>query len=190
MPTLVTGISTERRRRSPQCGFSLLELLVVCAIIALFVGAVVLSWDVAIGTDREVERQVTRLKGIVDLAREEALMQTRDFGIFFSHSGYRFYTYDYGRQEWQAPLDDGLLTEHTLDGQLALELLVEDRDVVLADEFEPERIDDPAPQVLVLSSGEITPFEARISREFVPGEHILTASADGKTEITTRGYAP
>jgi general secretion pathway protein H len=191
MPTSVIGTSTEPtrwRRDLPQRGFSLLELLVVVAIIALFVGAAVLSTGIASGTDREAERQVARLKGILDVLREEALLQSRDFGVFFSRSAYRFYAYDYGLQAWVAPIDDGLLAEHALDERLDLALVVEDREVVLAEEFDDDDLDDPEPQVLVFSSGEMTPFEARVFRDPNVGEHVLTAALNGTIEISTRGY--
>lgn len=190
MPTLETGTSTERKRvpeHRRSSGFSLLELLVVVAIIAIFVGVAVLSIGVT-GNDRESERQISRLKTVIDLVREEALMQNRDFGVFFSTSAYRFYTYDYGVQSWLAPADDEFLAEHTIAEPLDLELVVEDRDIVLGDAFDPEDDAEPKPQVLILASGEITPFEARIARNGTEGRYVLTADVDGSMEVTSDGF--
>jgi general secretion pathway protein H len=175
-------------RRASERGFSLLELLVVIAVIAIFVGAAVLSLGIATRTDRETEREITRLKGILDLAREDALLQSRDFGVFFSRSAYRFYIYDHGLQAWIAPLDDRLLTEHAIDERLGLALVVEDREVVLPETLAAEDDEEPDPQVLILSSGEVTPFEARIFRDPAVGEHVLTAELTGAIEISKRGY--
>jgi general secretion pathway protein H len=169
-------------------GFSLLELLVVVGIIAIFVGAVVLQVGIASGPDHETEREVARLKNVVDLAREEALLQTRDFGVFFTRSAYRFYVYDHGLQTWNVPLDDRLLAEHAINQRLRLDLVVEDRELVLPETFATEDDEEPEPQILVLSSGEITPFEARLSVDPAIGEHILTAELTGATEISKRGY--
>jgi general secretion pathway protein H len=176
------------RRHATERGFSLLELLVVIAIIAIFVGAVVLEVGIASGTDHETEREVTRLKNVVDLAREEALLQTRDFGVFFTRSAYRFYVYDHGLQAWGAPLDDRLLTEHAINARVHLALVVEDRELVLPETFATEDDEAPEPQVLVLSSGEITPFEARLFVDPAVGEHVLTAELTGATEISRHGY--
>jgi general secretion pathway protein H len=177
-----------RLRNARERGFSLLELLVVIAIIAIFVGAVVLEVGTASGMDHETEREAARLKNVVDLAREEALLQTRDLGVFFTRSAYRFYVYDHGLQAWGPPLDDRLLTEHAIDERLTLALVVEDRELVLPETFATEDDEAPEPQVLVLSSGEITPFEARIAFDPDVGEHVLTAELTGATEITRRGY--
>jgi general secretion pathway protein H len=189
MPTLVTGISTERRaqRCRAEGGFSLLELLVVVAIIAVFVGAAVLSLSL-VGADPASEQQAARLKGVLDLAREEALMQSRDFGVLFTSSAYRFYVYDYGLQSWLEPADDDLLSEHALDETLEFALKVEDRAILLEDELDPDDLEDPQPQVMILSSGEMTQFEASVSRPADDGEYVLTAAVDGEIEISSRGF--
>ena len=102
MPISVTGTSTDRlsaRRHERACGFSLLELLVVVAIIGIFVGVVVLSVGIT-GPDRRGEQEMFKLKSIIDLVREEALMQSRDVGIFFTENSYWFYFYDYVQLAW------------------------------------------------------------------------------------------
>lgn len=134
MPTSETGTSSSaalRHGASRARGFSLLELLVVVAIIGIFTGIAVLSLGIT-GRDREIQQEAFRLKSLLSLVREEALMQNRDFGVEFTDTGYRFYTYDYSHGLWAEPVNDNLLKAHELRRPLGLSLNVEGRKLTLA----------------------------------------------------------
>lgn len=189
-PTSATGISTSivSRPRSASAGFSLLELLVVVTIIAIFAGASILSIGI-VGRDREIEREVLRLRSLIELLQEEALLQSRDYGILFSARGYRFYVYDYQQAAWVQPIADNFLQEHQLTGPLRLELTLEDRSLELPEELpSPQTVDSPRPQVAILASGELTPFEIEVYREIGGGRFNLTAGLDGSFEVSREGF--
>ena len=166
--------------------------MVVVVIIGLFAGMAVLSMGL-LGNDRDVEREAFRLRSLLNLLREEALMQSRDYGVLFTDSGYRFYTYDYQMAGWVLPPGENLFVAHDLGEGLTVDLRVEERDLVLnpgfeADDDDDEDLDGPEPQVMILSSGEITPFTVSFSRELIDGRYTLNAELDGTIEMTQEGY--
>jgi general secretion pathway protein H len=184
MPTSGIGIF---RTRASSAGFTLLELLVVVAIIGLLSAAVALSWR-AVGNDQEMEQETGRLRSMIDLLREEALMQSRDYGLMFTQTGYRFYVFDYRQLEWVEAQRDRLLQPHALRPLLSMTLFLEGRDVPLVPDFESQDIENPEPQVMLLSSGEVTPFEVEMSREGIEGRFELNVALDGKVDVVQRGF--
>ncbi len=159
----------------------------VAVIITVFAGAAVLSLGV-LGNDREIEREVFRLRTLLELLREEAVMQNRDYGVLFSETGYRFYIYDLERLLWFEPIDDRFLSARLLQEPLSLGLRLEDRDITLELEFEPEALEQPEPQVVLLASGEMTPFEVAFYRELNGGQILLNAELDGSLSVSEIGF--
>jgi general secretion pathway protein H len=179
-----------RSERAVTAGFSLLELLVVVTIIGIFAGAAVLSLGI-LGNDREVEREAFRLRSLLQLAREEALMQGRDYGVLFDETGYRFYIYDYPHSVWVDAPGDELFKPHRLREPIRMSLSLEDRQLVLGasgSEQDREQAKQPKPQVVVLSSGELTPFEIDFYRGVGEGMFVLNAELDGTLEISQSGF--
>jgi general secretion pathway protein H len=144
--------------------------MIVVVIVGIIAASIVWSTDV-VRNDRDVEREAARLNSLLTLLREEALLQTRDYGVLFAETGYRFYLFDYENQMWLRVDADRLFAERTFNEKqrLRLELVLEGQLVEL--DFELPRDDGtvlsetPNPQVMVLSSGDVTPFSAVIERE-------------------------
>jgi general secretion pathway protein H len=187
MPTSVTGIYSSSAARRSAAGFTLLELLVVVAIIGLLAGAITLSIG-ALGNDRELEEETNRLRTVIDLLREESLMQSRDYGVMFTSTGYRFYVYDYQQLEWILPQTDRLLEQHGLRPQLSLSLILDGRDVPLERDFEDQDVENAEPQIMLLASGEMTPFTIEMARDGSDGRFELTAALNGDVTVAEKGF--
>jgi general secretion pathway protein H len=184
MPTSGTGTFSGARA---DAGFSLLELLVVVAIIGLLVQAVTLSIG-ALGNDREIEQETERLRGLLDLLHEEALMQSRDYGLMFTQTGYRIYVFDYTELAWAVPPGDRLLEPHALRPLVVLTLALDGRTVPLPPDFDSQNVENPEPQVMLLSSGEVTPFTIEMERTGIAGHFELTAALDGEVTVSQEGF--
>jgi len=182
-----------RRRSGAGRGFTLIELLVVIVILGISVAAVLPSIGL-LQDDREIEREARRLAALIELAAEEAAMQSRDYGLRFGLHGYRFYEQDPQTGAWVELAADDVLRERTLAEELRFSLTLESRDIRLFESIEGDRQprdpDDgpdpgPTPHVLLLSSGDTTPFELTLTRDFDDARAELTGNFLGRVELAT-----
>jgi general secretion pathway protein H len=176
-------------------GFTLIELLVVVVIMGIISAMILLSFGI-LGDDRALQQQARRLSSLVELATDEAIMQGRDFGLEFMQTGYRFVELDPVFNQWHEVTDDDLLRPRQLDEGMEFELHLEDRPVSLAGEARDidadadEESDERErkgylPHVLILSSGDVTPFNLRLLRSSDRSELSLEMTLAGEIEITT-----
>ncbi len=104
-------------------GFTLVEMLVVVVIIGVMVVGAVLALGVA-GRDRALENETRRLDALLAYARDQAELQTREYGLRFTRNGYSFIAYDARRGQWLEQSDD-VLRPRTLPEGLEFELELE-----------------------------------------------------------------
>ncbi|HEU5443234.1 MAG TPA: type II secretion system minor pseudopilin GspH [Steroidobacteraceae bacterium] len=123
-----------RRRASRVAGFTLLEILVVVLIIGIVTAGMLLSMSFA-GKDTELETESKRLLSLMDYAREQAELQTRDYGVFFGQHGYEFVVYDVRTGAWRRVSEDDALRERTLPSGLEFKLVVDARPIVLSEDM-------------------------------------------------------
>ncbi|MGP0172335.1 type II secretion system minor pseudopilin GspH [Pseudomonas sp. NCHU5208] len=155
-----------------QHGFTLIELLVVLVILGCLIGLAVLSTGIA-GPARELRSEAERLSGLIGVLADEAVLDNREYGLSFTGEGYRVLRYDPQRAEWQA-LDE---QAHRLPDWAELTLEVEGEDADQAASL-PAKASADNPQLLILSSGELTPFRLRLGERRRDGLR-LQLSSDG-----------
>ena len=186
-----TGRSNSRRTRAPSGGFTLIEILVVVVIVGIVSAVVLLSANL-IDDDRDVRQEARRLTSLIELAADEALLQGRDLGLEFVQGGYRFVEYDPFLEQWFELAGDELLRPRSLPDGLRFELFVEDRRVLLAaehtrlgggEETADRREADYAPHALIMSSGELSPFDLEIVRGNEPSDFAIEVTAAGEIAI-------
>ena len=163
-------------------GFTLLEVLVVVVIIGIIASMAAVSTRV-LGGDHEMDQEAKRLAAILEQAREEAMVQGRDVGLRLDAHGYDFLFYDLRNERWDLAADDPLLRERTLPEGLEASLRLESRPVQLPARAAPTERTPALPQVVVLASGDVVPFEVRLERAGTKELRAILGRAEGRFEI-------
>lgn len=166
-------------------GFTLLELILVIAVIGLIVSVV--SYNV-IGRDPadDVEEETRKLQVLFDMASDYAVLNQKQLGLRIDDEKmtYEFVALD-DKQKWRPIGSQAIFSLRELPEFVSIELILDDLpwqsqdslfDTEVFDESlsvsdegveigNEEDIEPPPPQILLLSSGEITPFELRLVYE-------------------------
>jgi general secretion pathway protein H len=186
MPTSATGTSSNPRRRrrgvARSSGFTLLELLVVIVIIGIISSMAVVSIRV-LGGDHEMDQEARRLVAVLGQAREDAMLEGRDVGIRIDARGYDFLRYDGRAERWALVAEDPLLRERAFPDGLEASLWLESRPVKLPARAAPTEREPPLPQVVLMASGDLVPFEMRLERLGTEERRAIVGRTDGKLEI-------
>lgn len=163
-------------------GFTLIEILVVVVIIGVLVTFATLSVGNRALADK-LETESRRLLQLMRLASEEAEFRHQQIGFRHTAAGYDFLQVG-AEAEWQI-IDEGPLRHRPLPQPLAIELRVEGRAVPPAQEALPKEDEPPPPpepQLMFLSSGELTAFDLHMKAPGVDGDYVLRGSELGEID--------
>lgn len=178
-------------------GFTLIELLVVLVILGTLLSLAVLSTGG--GRARELQGEAQRLAALIGVLSDEAVLENREYGLLIDNEGYRVLVFDEARDRWtQLPSEE---KEHALPTWARLDLELDGQPLKLAapvkqsagepglggevrqesrGQSTPQQNTPklPEPQLLVLSSGELSPFRLLVAERERQGD-AYALSSDG-----------
>lgn len=172
-------------KKYQQQGFTLLEVMMVLLIVGILVGSVVYN-SVSVDQEELLKKQAQRLQIVVGTVSEFAILNQLEMGMRIEPdtNEYFFMVLD-EEQQWQPFAGSKIFEPYQLPEPFGLELQLDDLPWVSSDSlFEDNTIFDekltlddkevnigqedeppPPPQVLLFSSGEVTPFSMILKYE-------------------------
>ncbi len=176
-PTSVTGISTpdaRSQRLNAARGFTLWELLIVLAIFAITLSIIQFSFGL-VDNERDLNRVGRDLGKLFHLLNQEAVFEDKNFAISINDDG--FVVLEYDGAEWQQSGDRFYNSFDLTESQRSM-LIIENQVIDISRKSKPE------PHILILSSGEMTPFEWRIEDRNTQSGILLQGSLLGSVFMT------
>ena len=143
-------------------GFTLIEIMVVVFIIGLITAAAVITFG-GEQRDTELDREAERLDALFDYVREQAELQTRDYGFRVNNVGYSFVVFDVLQNQWRTADEDDALRQREFPEGLEPQVVVDGRRIVL--DQKKRDLEEFKPQIMIFANGDLTSFEISLRRE-------------------------
>ncbi|MDH5738612.1 MAG: type II secretion system minor pseudopilin GspH [Gammaproteobacteria bacterium] len=176
-------------------GFTLLEILVVLIIVGIMAGVTLLSAPTFLSY-QDFEGETRRIKQLLSMLRDEAIIQGAEFGFGVEETRYQFYRFDDSTQTWLA-WSDGPYQARDLPEDMSIKQL-DIKAPALWETTKPFSGEDSTgqqttdqkttdqktgikrmPPILLLSSGEITDFKLAITDEKRQQVRVLVSNGYG-----------
>lgn len=172
-------------------GFTLVEILVVVVIIAIVATGAILSLSV-LGQDDALDTERDRLIDLLNYARDQASLQTRELGLYCTVDGYRFLVFNPLTNLWEDDTQDDALRARQLPDGLRINLSIESHEVVLKTSEDAKKASETdaqnyKPHVMIFSNGDLTSFELTLEREGT--DRGVTIIPDDQNRIVARDAA-
>ncbi|MCG6200098.1 type II secretion system minor pseudopilin GspH [Psychromonas antarctica] len=187
-------------QNSRQAGFTLLEIMLVLLLMGMISVGVMMTMPEHIISEEDISWQAQRFNTVLQFAEDEALISGIELGVFFEDNSYQFVFYDYPSKKWLAVISDQLpgkvelpesiQLEYLLSGSVWDEIVSNEQDDFIDNDYLVEiegdsELPNLTPQVYIMSSGEVTPFELQFSeRDGLTKAQSLTLSVSMSGKIS------
>ena len=148
-------------------GFTLIEILIVMAIISIVSGVAVLA--ITSNQNKSIEYFTQQLTHLIQLSEEEAMLRPATLGLAFTPTTFQFFSY---HKNWQ-PLTDKNFGEHTIPNNIKIIVTVQNKPVPL----------DGKPHLIISTSGDVSPFLILIGKQNKPPRHQISGESNGNIKM-------
>ncbi len=153
--------------------FTMVEILVVILIIGIIINFAVISLDINNPSDK-LKTEARRLTSLIELAAEEALLRSELIGIAIDENTYEFLSLE--QANWES-IQDTVFRKRTLPDDMGFELLTEQA------KEDSTQTEMKRPDVVLLTSGEMTPFEIKLSSVLTDDYFRIRGAETGVLEL-------
>ncbi|MDH5183113.1 MAG: type II secretion system minor pseudopilin GspH [Gammaproteobacteria bacterium] len=136
-------------------GFSLLEIMVVLVIIGGLFSFAIISMQRG-DIHASMVEEVKRVTAYLEAAQEEAVLKNLELAMRFEYDSYSFLQLQQGK--WEVIEEDRVFKKYTLPKKMRFYVEVLDGSTPMADDKSVSEA-----MVLILSSGEVSPFELSVA---------------------------
>ena len=157
-------------------GFTLVEVMLVMLLIGLLATTVVMNFS---GESREerLEKEAERFQQVFQFVAETAMLKQQEWGLYIKEDRYGFLYYSNEDNKWAAADEPAGVREHKLPEGVMLSLELEglpgeDSNLLSQLDWQLDEDEQQAdskipvlPQVFILSSGEISPFQLLLTEK-------------------------
>jgi general secretion pathway protein H len=157
-------------------GFTLIELMVVIVIIGILVNYVAISFGKNAPAD-QLNTESERLKSLIHIAGEEALLRSAFIGVDLLEDSYAFLRLEDG--EWQV-MDDNLFRQRELPQEIEITVITAQP---AGDDNDEEDKEKRTPEIILLNSGEMTPFDIKITSLHLDEYYRLIGNEVGELKL-------
>lgn len=186
-----------------QRGLTLIEILAVLVIIGIVATIAVISVNGLTGGP-EPGQTAERLAGLIELSSQDARMENVQYGLKIRPHSYTFVQYQKG--QWRSIANNPVLGQHKLPGNMTLSVTTQSSAISAAalssasqaaaastaDAAPSTTSDSPKsdagasksqPQIVILSSGETTPFVIHLHVSGDQQKFTLTGEGNGQVHV-------
>lgn len=166
-----------------QRGFTLIEIMLVLVVLSIVVG--LFAANLSPSPHRQLMREAQRLQAILTTASDEAVMQGVELALAMPDGGYQILQFNPEEMNW-ADLERRPFGVYQLPEGIALDVTLGEKTLSAQQRQQIQKLKKQGgakhlPVVLMLSSGEMTPFEFSFSTASIK-EQVLVLS-DGFSEV-------